>query len=139
MDFRLEDDFMCYACGKDNPQGLKLSFTQPSKGKLRSEVVFSKHHQGYKGVVHGGMLALVLDDLIVNLAWREGIPAVTGELRLRLKKPAKVGERIILEGEVASGSEGLSKKLFYATATAKTSDGELLAAAKGTCVRISTP
>lgn len=139
MAIRLEDDFMCYVCGKDNPHGLKLQFQHVAKGHLTSEVVFSKQHQGYKGIVHGGMIAMVLDDLIVNLAWREGVPAVTGELKIRLKKPAKVGERILLEGFVSPGQEEkFAKRLFYAEATAKDSSGELLATAKGTCVRIDT-
>lgn len=136
MAFNLEDDFYCYACGKDNPVGLKLQFTQPAPGKLSASVTFSREHQGYKGVVHGGMMALVLDDIIVNLAWREGHPAVTGELKIRLKKPVKTGEAVYLNAWLEPG-ENLSKRLFYASAEATNEAGEVLVSAKGTCVRLN--
>lgn len=134
MSLFLEDDHRCYACGPDNPQGLKLKFEHPRKGMLRATVVFAKHHQGFKNIVHGGMMALVLDEIMVNLAWREGIPAVTGELRVRLKKAAKTGQKVHLEGVMEAG-EG-DKKVFYAAATAKDDSGEVLATAKATCIRI---
>ncbi len=134
MPLFLEDDHMCYACGPENPQGLKIKFEHPGKGVLRAAVVFSKHHQGFKNIVHGGMMALVLDEMMVNLAWREGIPAITGELRVRLVKAAKIGQKVHLEGRLEGGGEG--KKVFHTTATAKDDSGELLAAAKATCIRI---
>ena len=89
MPIKLEDDHMCYVCGQKNPQGLKLKFDRPRKGHLTAEVVFAKHHQGFKNIVHGGMIAMVLDEMIVNLAWKEGIPAVTGELVFGSKNPLK--------------------------------------------------
>ncbi|OGW82593.1 MAG: hypothetical protein A3C47_03690 [Omnitrophica bacterium RIFCSPHIGHO2_02_FULL_51_18] len=134
MPLFLEDDQMCYACGRHNPQGLKINFEHPKKGTLKAAVVFSKHHQGFKNIVHGGMMALVLDEIMVNLAWREGIPAMTGELFVRLKKAAKIGQKVHLEGHLEDGGEG--KRVFYAAATAKNDSGELLASAKATCIRI---
>src|SRR3989338_8256544 len=130
----LEDDHMCYACGKDNPHGLKIKFDHPKPRLLRATVVFSKHHQGFKNIVHGGMMALVLDEMMVNLAWKEGIPAVTGEIQVRLKKAAKIGQKVHFEGVVGGGEEG--KRVFYASALAKDDAGEILATAKATCIRI---
>ena len=91
MALELEDDHMCYVCGKENPQGLKLDFKHPEKDRLEATVVFTKEHQGFKNIVHGGMMAMLLDEMMVNLAWKEGIPAVTAEFTVRLKKAAKVG------------------------------------------------
>ena len=125
---------MCYVCGKANEKGLKLDFTHPQKGKLEAMVVFSKHHQGFKDIVHGGMMTMILDEMMVNLAWKEGIPAVTAELSVRLKKAAKIGEKVYFEGVIEPGEEG--KRAFQASSIAKNERGEVLASATATCVRI---
>ena len=123
---------MCFVCGKDNPQGFRLRFEHPQKGRLTATVVFSKHHQGYKNIVHGGMIATVLDEIMVNLAWKESIPVVTGELKVRLKKAALVGEKVFLEGRIDK-EEG---RIVYTSSTAKNTKGELLATAKASCLRV---
>jgi uncharacterized protein (TIGR00369 family) len=125
---------MCFACGANNKQGLRLHFEHPEPGRLTSSVIFQKHHQGYKNIVHGGMMAVVLDEMMVNLAWIEEKPSVTGELTIRLKKPAKVGEKILLEGRILRENA----RILYAEATAKDSGGGLIAEARGTCVRIES-
>lgn len=133
MGLSLEDDSMCYVCGKNNPQGLKLDFSHPQKGILRTMVVFSKEHQGYKNIVHGGMISMLLDEMMVNLAWKEGLPAVTAELTVRLKKPTLIGEKVFFEGRLDRETE----KVLYTSADAKNEAGDLLASATGTCVRIA--
>ena len=125
---------MCYVCGKNNAEGLKLKFEHPQKGLLKATVVFEKRHQGFKNIVHGGMMAMVLDEMMVNLAWKEGIPAVSAEFTIRLKKAAKIGEKIYLEGRIDK-SEG---RALYTSSLAKNESGEVLASAKGTCLRIKS-
>ena len=135
MSLRLEDDHMCYVCGRANEKGLRLNFTHTQRGRLEATVVFSKHHQGLKGIVHGGMMATVLDEMMVNLAWKEGIPAVTAELHVRLKKAAKTGEKVRLEGHIEGGGER-QKRAFQASSIAKNERGEVFASATATCMRI---
>ncbi len=132
MTLKFEDDFMCYVCGKDNKLGLRLDFEHPRKGLLKSSVVFSKHHQGYKGVVHGGMMAMVLDEMMVNLAWVEGVPAVTAEITVRLKKAAKIGQKLLLEGRI-NKRRG---RALYASAVVKDEAGETLAEAQAICLSV---
>ncbi len=138
MSLKLEDDFMCYVCGKNNPQGLRLDFEQPEKGRLTASIVFSKHHQGFKNIVHGGMVASVLDEMMVNLAWKEGLPAVTAELNIRLKKAILVGQKVLLEGRFEKVGEWGKGRVLYASATARDEKGEILASATATCIRISS-
>ena len=132
MSLKLEDDQMCYVCGSKNPAGLKLQFEHPEKGVLISSVIFTKEHQGFKDIVHGGMMATVLDEMMVNLAWKEGKPAVTAELTVRLKKAAKIGQKIHLEGRIER-EEG---RAVYARSEAKDEHGEILAQATATCILI---
>lgn len=132
MKLDLQDDQMCYVCGPKNPQGFKLSFEHPQAGLLKSQVVFTKEHQGFKNIVHGGMVGMLLDEMVVNLAWIEKTPVVTAQLNIRLKKAVPVGEKIFLEGRIKS----LKAKLIYGEATAKNAGGEVFAKAEVTCIRI---
>ena len=132
MTLDLEDDQMCYVCGSRNLQGLRLVFEHPKKWQLLATVTFEKHHQGFRDIVHGGMVAMVLDEMMVNLMWKEGIRAVTAELCVRLRKPIKIGEKVYLEGYL----EKETKKAFFAVSTAKNQQGETLASAKAICIRV---
>mgnify|MGYP001584497241 CR=1 FL=1 len=99
---------------------------------MTSEVVFAKEHQGYKDIVHGGMVGMLLDEIMVNVAWFEGTPVVTGELTVRLKKAVKVGERVFLEGWI----EREEARVVYGRAEARNALGEVLASASASCVKI---
>lgn len=130
----LEDDRMCYVCGKDNTHGFRLDFSHPKKNHMFAEVVFQKYHQGYKGIVHGGILAMMLDEIMINLAWKEGLPAVTADLGVRLKKAAKIGHKVRFEGFI----DRVEGRAVYAHAAAHDEEGRLLATAQATCIRIKT-
>ena len=132
MPLELEDDKMCFACGPKNVHGLRLEFKHPQSGLLTSSVVFDKRYQGYKNIVHGGLMATVLDEMMVNLAWVEKKPAVTAQLNVSLKKAAKVGEKIRLEGRITEEKA----RVIRTSAVAKNEKGEILAEAEGVCVRI---
>ncbi len=132
MKLDLQDDQMCYVCGPKNAQGFKLSFEHVKPGLLKAQVVFSKEHQGFKNIVHGGMVGMLLDEMVVNLAWIEKTPAVTAQLNIRLKKAVPVGETIFLEGRIKS----VAAKLLHGEATAKNAAGDVLAKADVTCIRI---
>ena len=132
MKLELLDDQMCFVCGKENQRGFQLDFKHPKKGRLLAEVVFSKEHQGFKGMVHGGMVAMLLDEMMVNLAWIEGVPAVTADLKVRYKKAVRTGERVLLEGKV----EREESRAVYTSASAKNAQGELLATAEAACLKI---
>ena len=129
-----EDDHWCYACGTENHQGLQLKFEHSQKGQLSSTVIFSKQHQGFKGVVHGGMLAVVLDDIMVNLAWHEKYRVVTGELTLRLKRPAKIGEALSL----LAWFSRIDSKIIYLESSVKNPKGDVVATAKASCVILTS-
>lgn len=54
---------MCFLCGLQNPVGLKLDFYEDSEAEqVRVEFTVADEYQGYPGVVHGGIVAAVLDE-----------------------------------------------------------------------------
>ena len=77
---QLEDDGHCFACGKKNPGGLQLDFTS-SNGKTAAEFLPKKEHQGFKDLVHGGIIATILDEAMVKAVLSTGVQAVTAELK----------------------------------------------------------
>jgi uncharacterized protein (TIGR00369 family) len=55
---------MCFICGLQNPVGLKLAFYEDSEaGQVQAEFTVPDEYQGYPGVVHGGIVAAVLDEV----------------------------------------------------------------------------
>ncbi len=127
-----EDDHFCFACGNKNHDGLKLHFHEKD-GKLFTEYAFPKKFQGYAGVVHGGMISLVLDEVTVNLPWRMyDTPVVTAELTVRLKKPALIGQKIIF----SSWIEKEVKNLISVKGEAVLENGEVIATASVKCFKV---
>ncbi|MBI4684533.1 MAG: PaaI family thioesterase [Nitrospirae bacterium] len=122
---RLDDDSYCFACGKKNDCGLKLSFKY-SEGKLRTEFTPSKLHQGYKDITHGGIITTVLDEAMIQAAIAEGILPVTAEIDVRFKKPLMANEEAVAEAEIVKKS---SRLLEAHARLLKKADGSVIAEA----------
>ncbi len=129
----LIDEGMCFICGKRNPIGLKVEF-QVDRAALKISGVFTpkREHEGYKGILHGGLVSALLDEAMVKLLWEAGIPSVSASLEVRLAKPAKVGEPLHISGWVDS-QKG---KLVFTAAKIEDASGIVLAEAKARCVRV---
>lgn len=108
----LVDEGMCFICGKANPIGLKVDFTVDAEA-LKISGVFTprREHEGYRGILHGGLVSALLDEAMVKLLWEVGIPSVSASLEVRLAKPAKVGEPLHISGWVDSQRGSWSLRL----------------------------
>ena len=129
----LVDDRHCFACGEENSQGLKMRFRLIDDG-IESEFTPSKHHQGFNGILHGGIMALILDEVMVNLTWIKKLQAVTAELKDRLKKPAPIGKKIRLTARIKLHKAGVVRTEAFAY----DENNELLAEAEAACVRMKS-
>lgn len=132
----LNDDHFCFACGDKNPEGLQLKFTYPQPGTCRAEFVPEHKYQGWKGILHGGIISTLLDEALAHaVGGAEGgggaSEAVTAELTVRFKKPVRIGSRIILTGRV----EKDNGKMVEASSEITDETGMVLAGAKGKLVR----
>jgi acyl-coenzyme A thioesterase PaaI-like protein len=91
----------CIACGRENPHGLHLRFE--SKGQIAvSEWMPSEVWQGFRGVIHGGVITTVLDEAMSKAVVARGWEALTAELTVRLRKKVVPGERLMVLGMVVS-------------------------------------
>ncbi|MDH4028473.1 MAG: PaaI family thioesterase [Nitrospirota bacterium] len=126
----LSDDGHCFVCGPKNPIGLKLDFTFNGR-TIETTFVPKKEHQGYADIVHGGIVATLLDEVMVKLAIELAMPAVTAQMDIRLRKALKVGQKITVTAEITE----VTRKLLAASAKAVTDDGVIVADATGKLVR----
>src|ERR1035437_9533895 len=129
------DDKQCIVCGTENPFGLKLKF-RVEGAELVTEWTAEKRFQGYADVLHGGIIATILDETMVNLPWkRDGVPVISAELNVRFIQPAKIGDLLIFRAE----ADDVSKRLISAKSICKTASGTLIAKATAKCVKIKNP
>lgn len=122
----------CFVCGPDNPIGLHLTF-RLEDGVCASEFTPDENHQGYPGVIHGGMLYSALDDVMANWLYLRGARAYTARCEIRYRHPARQGEKLLLVGRRTARK----RKLVEMEGTARrAADGKLVATANATFVVI---
>lgn len=51
----------CFVCGEENPAGLQTRF-YVENGLVKAALCPRPHHLGYENIVHGGILAAILDE-----------------------------------------------------------------------------
>jgi uncharacterized protein (TIGR00369 family) len=116
----------CFVCGQDNAIGLNLTFL--SDGEAAHTVWRpDRRHEGYKGIVHGGLMAAVLDEVMIKAVLARDIRCVTASMEVRYKAPAEVGDELVFEGKVSE----VKGRIILTTGTARNSKGVLLAEATG--------
>ena len=127
----LQDDGMCFACGPENPIGLKLKFALEN-GKYVARFTPRREHQGFVGVTHGGILSTALDEAMARLAYASGRHAVTAEMNIKLQKPAPTGEELTVSGWIVSET----RRTLDCAAEARNDKGELVAEALGRMIKV---
>ena len=89
----------CFGCGARNPHGLKLDFHLEDKRAV-AEFQPRAEHQGYPGLVHGGIMAAALDEAMGWAMWAVGVWAVTGKMEIKYRRPFPLGAKTTVSGEV---------------------------------------
>jgi len=101
------EDSLCFACGQDNPIGLKLKPVYDGE-KVRAEFTPGEYHQGWNNVVHGGILYTLLDEATAYAILCHGIDfGVTAKSEVRFKQAAPINEPIQISAWVTK----LTKRL----------------------------
>lgn len=114
----------CFACGVQNPIGLKLHFDFVD-GKSKGEFVPQEVHQSWIGVFHGGLMTTILDEAIGYVLYFQGIRGLTAKMEVRFRRPALTGERLLLTGEILRRKA----RFIEVKATADLEDGTQVAEA----------
>jgi uncharacterized protein (TIGR00369 family) len=89
----------CFGCGGANDRGMQLTFEQDDTAqRIRGRFQIPATYQGGHSMVHGGIIAMLLDEVMAKVSRFRHDRAVTGELTVRYLKPVPTGQEIVVEG-----------------------------------------
>lgn len=99
MRYRIIDNGFCFICGKRNPAGLQLTFEETEKG-VSATFILERQYQGYEEIIHGGVIAAILDEAMIKAANLRGLNAITAEITIRFRNTLMVGQNAMVQGKV---------------------------------------
>ena len=118
----------CFFCGEDNPFGLRLRFETDGR-IVRTRFTPSPGQIGFQNVTHGGILATVLDEIMV---WACAVAtrrfAYCAELTTRFHQPARPDSPLSVTAELVENRRG---RVLTAKADILDTDGQKVASASG--------
>jgi uncharacterized protein (TIGR00369 family) len=118
----------CFVCGESNPIGFNLRFETDGK-IITARFVARREHAGFQEVVHGGLIATLLDEVMV---WACAVStrrfAYCAELKVRFLQPLRPGEPAIVSAQLAANRKN---RIFEAEGSLKNEKGVTLATSTG--------
>src|SRR4051812_32846505 len=97
---------MCFICGMQNPIGLKTFFYEHADGSIHAHFTPREEHQGYPGVLHGGITTALLDETMGRASLTAGREQwmVTAKLELRFLKMIPIGQPLTVISHIKKRS-----------------------------------
>jgi uncharacterized protein (TIGR00369 family) len=124
---------VCFGCGDANSEGMHLPFSRDDVAKrVRGSFRLGARYQGAPGMIHGGIIAVVLDEALGKVCRFSDVRAVTAELTVEFLRPIKVEQEIHVEAYQVERQE---RNLFH-TGEIRDSEGRVLARGRGRFVVI---
>jgi uncharacterized protein (TIGR00369 family) len=116
------DEGFCFGCGRNNPIGLKLKFKWDGD-TIRTEFTPDRTHQGWPGLLHGGILGTLLDEAMSNVAYATGNTCLTANINIRIRQPIKVEVPLFVTARITR----LGKRLIETEGRVCLRDGTVVA------------
>lgn len=124
----LNDDGYCFACGKNNPHGLRMRVDyEDGDQSATCSLSLGRRFQGWNGIAHGGVVSTLLDEIMAHAVMKHLGQGMTTDMQTRYRAPVPLGQQIRVRGWVDTSNRRL------ATTKAEihlTDDGKLLAEAQ---------
>ena len=123
----------CFACGKDNPQGMRLKFFLDEQTRQATcTFKLSRRYQGPPGHAHGGIIATILDEAMGKINRLHKVLALTRSMQVDYLKPVPLGAMLLVTGreQSANGRE------YVNVAEISDHTGRVLARSTGTFLAI---
>lgn len=134
-DQRQPNSHGCFICGLANPIGLKMVFYQaPDNNQVHAQLTVSEEYRSYPGVVHGGVVATILDETsgrALMLFTGNDTFFVTAKMEMRYRKATPTDTPLIAVGWV----EHLGKNRSRVKGELRLTDGTVLAECQSLVVR----
>jgi len=130
---RLDDYDYCFACGVNNPIGLHME-VQYAPESARTCITLPRQFEGWKDIIHGGIVATLLDEIMAHAVLHHVGDAVTTALTVSYRSALKVDQQVEIIGRVKERN----KRSVVAEAEMRSTDGaKLLAKAESRFILLS--
>ncbi len=118
----------CFVCAdqQSNLSGLGLDFRADGLDKVQAQFNVQYCHQGYTGLLHGGIASTLLDGAMTHCLLQQNIPALTAELSVRYHQPIPLGSTVSIFAELLQRKRGI-----FLLAARLVVDEEIMASATG--------
>src|SRR5262245_12010421 len=126
----------CFGCGGANPFGMKLTFeVDRETGRASGKFVLGLRYGGGAGFVHGGIIAVLLDEVMGKISKLSEERAVTAELTIEYRRPVPTEGEIVVSG----WQEGEKGRNRFRIGEIHDAQGNLLARGRGRFVVVGQP
>ncbi len=100
MNMPIFDDY-CFACGARNPIGIRMQVKYLEDiAAAESILALPKEFQGWQEVIHGGILATLLDEIMMHAIWHFAGAGVTLGIDVQFRQPLAPAEMILVRGRI---------------------------------------
>lgn len=119
----------CFVCGLENERGLRLHFYEIGPGEVEATTCIPEVYQGYPGIVHGGIIAAMLDEVLARAAMVDDPNhfRVTAKMEITYRNPVPTGEPLKLSAKL----QRQRGRLAFSRAELRLPDGRIGAEAEG--------
>ena len=123
----------CFACGKDNPEGMHLKFFF-DEGHHRAWCKFKlpRKYQGPPGHAHGGIIATILDEAMGKVNKLRSVIALTSTMAIEYLKPVPLGRTLLVEGT----EQEVHDRRHFNLAEIRDETGQVLARSQGVFIAV---
>ena len=123
----------CFGCGVDNPDGMQLKFTfDEAGGRVLCRARLDRRYTGPPGYCHGGITAVLLDEIMAKLNKLHNVTAVTYEMTVNYARPVPLLQTLRMEAREVK-VEGRRR---FRSAEILNEQGEVLVRGQGVFVTI---
>jgi acyl-coenzyme A thioesterase PaaI-like protein len=132
--YRQPNSHHCFVCGLNNPFGLQLRFDFTGPDELTTLFTVPDRYEGFPGVVHGGIVAAMLDEVCARVHMGIDPPRFmyTATMEVRYRQHVPVGQPLRIVGRAVKRKSrtATSTGVIYGPA------GEVLAEAEALLVDV---
>jgi uncharacterized protein (TIGR00369 family) len=119
---------VCFGCGGGNARGMKLTFEQDDAArKIIGRFRLGSEYQGAFGIIHGGVIATVLDEVMGKVCRFRGVRALTAEMNVQYLSPVWVDADLVVEGY----EKEMTGRNLHLVGEIKDASGKMLARSTG--------
>ncbi len=123
------EGYNCFACGTENPIGLKLSFYRQGE-YVCSDITLGKNYEGWENMAHGGIVSTLLDEVMSwAVIYFKRIFFVTRRVKIKYIRPVPLYKLLTVKGKMI---EGGNRRLCKAKGLIQDEDENILVRGEAT-------